>query len=66
MYAIRSYYADPNLEGWTIHLYIQGQVDPIATTTTDVNGYYEFTNLGPGTYTVAEEYDNQVWRNNFV
>ena len=28
--------------------------DLIATTTTDVNGDYSFSDLGPGTYTVEE------------
>lgn len=38
------------LEGWTITL--TGPVS--ATTTTDSNGYYEFTGLSDGTYTVSE------------
>jgi protocatechuate 3,4-dioxygenase beta subunit len=50
---------DPGLQGWTIDL-----LDPkgkvIATTTSDVNGNYEFANLGPGTYTV-EEVNQSGW-----
>jgi protocatechuate 3,4-dioxygenase beta subunit len=45
------------IEGITINLYegetIEG--DPIATTVTGADGYYEFTKLQPGTYTVVEE-----------
>ncbi len=45
------------LAGWTVYLDIGGaghfvQGDPTATT--DSNGDYAFTNLAPGTYTVAE------------
>jgi len=39
------------LEGWII--YLKGA--DTGSTPTDVNGYYEFTNLGPGTYTVSED-----------
>ena len=46
---------EEGLEGWTINLYKGNSEEPIATTTTDENGYYEFTDLEPGTYTVAEE-----------
>ena len=56
-------YADPNnnsvhdagegvISGVTITL-LQGST-VVATTTTDVNGYYQFTNLAAGTYTVRE------------
>ncbi|PDM26097.1 hypothetical protein CP083_05600 [Candidatus Bathyarchaeota archaeon B24-2] len=41
---------EPGLEGWTIAL--SGEVSD--TTTTDENGYYEFTNLPAGSYTVSE------------
>lgn len=41
---------DEGLEGWTINL--SGPVSD--NTTTDSNGYYEFTGLPDGTYTVSE------------
>jgi hypothetical protein len=40
------------IEGVTIELHFHD--DPIITTTTDVNGLYEFTGLGTGDYTVVE------------
>ena len=40
------------LSGWTIRLLKNGNV--MATTTTDQNGNYTFTDLGPGTYSVRE------------
>ncbi|AMN43730.1 MSCRAMM family protein [Rhodoplanes sp. Z2-YC6860] len=40
--------------GVVIDLFKNGGVNPVASVTTDVNGHYSFTNLGPGTYTVAE------------
>ncbi len=45
---------DPGLQGWTVDLY-DSAGDLLATTTTDVNGNYSFSDLGPGTYTVEEE-----------
>ena len=45
---------DPGLPGWTVDLF-DSAGDLIATTTTDVNGDYSFSDLGPGTYTVVEE-----------
>jgi protocatechuate 3,4-dioxygenase beta subunit len=45
---------DPPLQGWTIDLFnAAGAL--IGTTTSDVNGDYSFSDLGPGTYTVQEE-----------
>jgi len=41
-----------SLEGWTINLYKEGIL--YATTTTDADGFYCFTDLGPGHYTIAE------------
>ncbi len=49
---------EPGVEGWIIYLdqNQNGQRDPAETwTTTDANGDYSFTDLPPGTYTVAEE-----------
>jgi subtilisin family serine protease len=48
---------EPGLAGWTIYLddNQNGQLDSGETSTkTDINGDYTFTNLNPGTYTVAE------------
>jgi len=42
---------DVRLQGTSVVLY-QGQTE-IARTTTDANGYYTFTNLSPGTYTLV-------------
>ncbi|KXK09405.1 MAG: Serine-aspartate repeat-containing protein F precursor [Microgenomates bacterium OLB23] len=48
---------EPGLQGWTIFIDLndnqtldQGEV----STTTDANGNYSFSNLGPGTYVVCE------------
>ena len=41
---------EPALEGWTVNL--EGPVPK--TTTSDSAGYYEFTDLTPGTYTISE------------
>jgi sarcosine oxidase gamma subunit len=43
---------DVPLQGWVIHLN-NGQTDQTATT--DSNGFYEFDNVGPGTYTLSED-----------
>jgi hypothetical protein len=43
---------EPELEGWTINLLVDGEV--VATDTTDAEGYYEFAGLSAGTYQVAE------------
>lgn len=40
------------LEGVTVHLYRQGDADPLAVAYTDSTGYYEFTDLHPGSYRV--------------
>ncbi len=48
---------EEGLSGWTIYLDANnnGQLDPgERSTVTDDNGAYSFTNLEPGTYTVAE------------
>ncbi|HOY68830.1 MAG TPA: carboxypeptidase-like regulatory domain-containing protein [Candidatus Ozemobacteraceae bacterium] len=42
---------DVRLEGASVVLYL-GQTE-VARTTTDANGYYRFTNLSPGTYTLV-------------
>jgi RHS repeat-associated protein len=49
---------EPGLPNWTIYLDLNhsGHRDPgDPFTTTDKDGRYAFTNLAPGTYTVAEE-----------
>ena len=52
---------DTTLKGWTINLKDKdGQI--IATTTTSDGGYYEFTGLLPGNYTV-EEVMKDGWTN---
>lgn len=44
------------LSGWLIKLFnLTLSQDPIATATTDEQGYYYFNQLLPGTYTLAEE-----------
>jgi len=47
---------EPGLAGWTIQLRKGNSV--VATTVTDANGNYSFTNVGPGTYTVREVQQN--------
>jgi len=39
------------LEGWTVELWWNGQV--LASTTTDVDGKYQFLNLGNTTYSLC-------------
>jgi fimbrial isopeptide formation D2 family protein/uncharacterized repeat protein (TIGR01451 family) len=45
--------AERGLEGWTVELWLNGQVQ--RTATTDVAGYYIFTNVTPN-YTAGETY----------
>ena len=45
---------DPGLPGWTIDL-LDASGAIVATTVTDADGNYSFTDVGPGTYTVQEE-----------
>jgi hypothetical protein len=44
---------EPYLAEWTVSLFDEGD-DPIATTSTNASGYYQFANLLPGTYTVCQ------------
>ncbi len=44
---------EPGLEGWTIKL-MSGATE-IASTQTDADGAYSFTDIAPGSYTVKEE-----------
>ena len=43
---------DPGLAGWTVDL-LNSASKVVATTTTDSNGDYSFTGVGPGTYSIA-------------
>jgi len=43
---------EPGLEGVTVNLFEAGGTAPIATTTTDAAGDYQFTDLAPGDYVV--------------
>jgi len=43
---------EPALEGWTINLKLDDKI--IASTITDEEGYYEFTGLEEGTYSLSE------------
>jgi hypothetical protein len=48
---------EPGLPGWTIHMegFMAGYGYLYAETTTDENGYYQFTGLPPGDYIVWED-----------
>jgi len=48
------------LDGWTIHLK-NGAGIILDTTTTDSTGYYEFSGLNPGWYTVCEDSIPEGW-----
>lgn len=43
---------EPGAAGITVHLFDSISINPIATTTTDVSGNYQFTGLFPGTYLI--------------
>ncbi|HEY1600588.1 MAG TPA: SdrD B-like domain-containing protein [Pirellulales bacterium] len=45
---------EPGIPNTTVDLY-NAQLQKVATTTTDSTGYYQFSNLMPGNYTVEEE-----------
>ncbi|MCX6668407.1 MAG: SpaA isopeptide-forming pilin-related protein, partial [Methanothrix sp.] len=45
---------EPGLAGWTIQLRNASTSALIGTTTTDASGWYNFSNLQPGGYTVSE------------
>ena len=45
---------ESGINGVTIHLFdANGQ--EVATTTTDMNGFYQFTGLAAGSYTITED-----------
>jgi protocatechuate 3,4-dioxygenase beta subunit len=48
------------LDGWTVHLK-DGAGNILDTTTTDDTGYYEFSGLKPGWYTVCEDSIPEGW-----
>ncbi len=55
-------YSGNPLENWVINLFdYEGSVSEIASTTTDVYGYYEFTGLIPGNYYLGEEMPDSSW-----
>ena len=43
---------EPGLSGWTVNL-LNGSNQVVATATTDSNGDYAFSGVGPGTYSIA-------------
>lgn len=45
---------ETGIAGATIQLFIEGQVTPIATTTTNASGVYTFPGIAPGIYYVQE------------
>jgi protocatechuate 3,4-dioxygenase beta subunit len=47
-------YGDDGLSGWTVKLWNANQTQLLGTDVTDVNGYYSFSGLQPGTYVVCE------------
>ena len=49
-----NYFNEEAIEGWVIDLY-DGEDNLIATTSTDVDGYYDFGDLCDGNYVVREE-----------
>ncbi|MCB9832265.1 MAG: carboxypeptidase regulatory-like domain-containing protein [Planctomycetes bacterium] len=49
---------EPGIEGLTVTLYKQSDLSVVATTTTDQNGYYCFTDLQPDDYAVVLTYNN--------
>jgi len=56
--------SDTPLSGITVTL--RNGTTVVATTTTDVNGNYSFTNVAPGTYTITEtQPTGYVWRTEF-
>jgi len=44
---------DPGLQGWTVQL-LSGTGTVVSTATTDANGDYTFTGVGPGSFTIKE------------
>jgi len=45
---------EPGIANWTINLYLQGEVDPLMTTTTNATGCYAFSGLSSNGYEVGE------------
>src|SRR5262249_12893200 len=46
---------EPGAPGWVLDLFVNGGSTPSALATTDANGNYSFTGIGPGTFRVREE-----------
>jgi hypothetical protein len=44
---------EPGISGVTVSLYACGGGSPMATTTTNASGFYQFTSLAPGSYSVG-------------
>src|SRR5262249_44827291 len=46
---------EPGAPGWVLDLFVNGGSTPTASATTDANGNYSFTGVGPGTFRRREE-----------
>jgi hypothetical protein len=51
--AVRDF-GEGGLQNWEIKLWASGNPNPVRTTTTDVNGKYDFLKIGAGTFSVTE------------
>jgi uncharacterized surface anchored protein len=53
---------ETGLNGWTVNLMKSGSTNIMASTKTDANGNYSFTDLTAGTYTLSEVIPAGGWR----